>query len=96
MNIKKHQQKFPTTIYSLEIELIKKYNYNWAKISQHEYLTEDFIDKYCDKVDWWWISAIQILSSEFIEKYYKRVHWYNICKYQKVSIDLLIKYNVNF
>ena len=41
----------------------------WQLISQEEKLSEEFIEKFQDKVDWEWISFFQKLSEEFIEKF---------------------------
>ena len=39
---------------------------DWGKISCHEYLSESFIEKYADKVNWYHISLYQ---EELSEKY---------------------------
>ena len=50
----------------------------WKDISSYEYLPEEFMEKYQDKVYWNYISAYQKLSEEFIEKYENKVNWYRI------------------
>ena len=40
--------------------------------------SEDFIEKYVDKVDWYYISTYQTLSEDFIEKYSNKVNWWYI------------------
>ena len=44
-------------------------NINWDWISQYQKLSEQFIEKFQDRVSWDYISAYQELSEEFIEKY---------------------------
>ncbi len=45
----------------------------WIFISMYQKLSEEFIEKYKDKVDWCWISLHQKLSEKFIEKYQDKV-----------------------
>src|SRR3712207_7086110 len=46
---------------------------NWGEISKYQYLTEEFIEKYKDKLYWNSISRYQKLSESFIERYKDRV-----------------------
>ncbi len=48
-------------------------------------LSESFIEKYANKVDWTIISEYQKLSERFIEKYAHKVHWSYISIYQDLS-----------
>ena len=66
-------------------EIIRKYNNNWEKISQHATLSEDFIREYQDKVLWWLITYNQELSEDFIREFQDYVDWYGICQYQNIS-----------
>ncbi len=77
-------QIFPRCIKDIIIEYVKElYNYeiiemyenDWERISKHEYLPEEFIEKYEDNVHWYYISCYQKLSKEFIEKYKDNVKW---------------------
>ena len=78
----------------------KKYNKNinkffdneWCEISQFQYLTEEFMDKYENKLDWFYISACQKLSEEFIEKYKNKLDWDYISSHQKLSGEFIHKY----
>jgi hypothetical protein len=36
-------------------DVVAQYGGDWVKVSQHKYLTEDFIRKHEDKVNWGWI-----------------------------------------
>ena len=66
--------------------LILKYEYkHWLNISMHEYLSEDFIREFKDKVDWYYISIYQDLSEDFIREFKNEVNWYNISVNQNLS-----------
>jgi len=64
----------------------------WKDISLYEYLPEEFMEKYQDKVYWNYISTDQNLSEEFIEKYEDKVDWSGISYYQKFSEEFIEKY----
>ena len=34
-------------------DILDKYNYNWNEISKHKYLSQNFIDYYKDKLNWY-------------------------------------------
>lgn len=54
--------------------IIIKHNFDWEEISKYQYLTEDFIEKYQDKVNWKSISYYQYyLSEEFLEKHIEKI-----------------------
>jgi len=55
-------------------------------------MTESFIEKYKDKVDWVYISSYQKLSEGFIEKFKDRVDWFHISRTQKLSESFIEKY----
>jgi len=57
----------------------------WIEISKYQYLTEDFIREFKDKVDWWYISYYQELSEPFIREFKDKVDWWYISYYQKLS-----------
>ena len=64
----------------------------WKDISSYEYLPEEFMEKYQDKVYWNYISTDQNLSEEFMEKYKDKVDWDYISAYQKLSEEFIEKY----
>ena len=66
-------------------------NYEWYKISKFKYLTEEFIEKYKNKVNWVWISEHQKLSGEFIHKFKNRIVFQLISKQNKINY---LKYQV--
>jgi hypothetical protein len=51
-----------------------------------------FIEKYKDKVDWYYISKYQNLSEDFIEKYKDKLDWNCISRYQNLSEPFIEKY----
>ena len=78
-----------------DIEFTKE---DWIDISEYQYLEEEFIEKYKDKVNWGCISYYQKLSESFIEKYQNKVNWGCISSYQKLTDILIIKNykNINY
>ena len=67
-------------------DLFEKINY--ARVI----LSEEFIEKFQDKVNWILISDYQVLSEEFIEKFQDRVNWENISTYQTLSEEFIEKF----
>ena len=55
-------------------------------------LTEEFIDKYNDKLDWCSISIYQTLSEGFIEKHVDMVNWVGISQWQILSEEFRQKH----
>jgi hypothetical protein len=68
---------------------------DWFNISIHQTLSEEFIEKYEDRVDWIYISRFQNLSEQFIEKYKDRLDWYYISIFQNLS-DIFIIENYEY
>ena len=62
---------------------------NWERLSLCESLTEDFIQEFKDKVDWFSISRYPHLSEDFIRKFADRVDWYCISAYQYLSENFI-------
>ena len=68
---------------------------DWKEISMSrdfENLSESFIEKYADKLDWDRISFKQKLSEPFIEKFADRVNWAGVSASQKLSEPFIAKY----
>src|SRR5574344_1723695 len=61
-------------------------------ISEYQKLSEEFIEKYNDKVNWNNISQYQTLSESFIEKHYDKVDWNYISIYQTLSEPFIEKH----
>ena len=68
------------------------HNINWKSISYDYHLSEEFIEKFQDKLDWFYISVYQKLSEPFIEKYHDKVDWFNISSCQLLSESFIEKY----
>jgi hypothetical protein len=71
--------------------LIEKFANDWMRISSHEFLSEDFIDKYNKLVDWKSVSVHQRLSEAFIQSHKHLVCWDGISAYQKLSEQFICK-----
>ena len=63
-----------------------------GKYFNYQKLSEEFIEKFQDKVHWKNISLYKKLSEEFIEKFQDKVHWYNISEFQKLSEEFIEKF----
>mgnify|MGYP002260200393 CR=1 FL=1 len=55
-------------------------------------LSEDFIRRNKDVVDWETVSQYQILSEPFVEEFKDRVSWRHISKYQNLSETFIHKH----
>jgi len=88
--------------YYLE-EIISKLGENqisndfWDEISKN-YLSEDFIIKYDDKLNWKLLSRYQDFTVEFLKEYIDRIDWEEISVHQKLNEDFIIdnKSNLNW
>lgn len=65
---------------------------DWFDFCQRYLLTEDFIEKWIDYVNWSQISRFQKLTEGFIEKWKDYVDWTYIIKKQNLSCGFLDKY----
>ena len=54
-------------------ENVDNFEHNWGNISQYQKLSEEFIEKYSDKVYWCFISEYQKLSEEFRQKHNDKI-----------------------
>ena len=61
-------------------------------IMRDQQLSEDFIRKHSNMVDWKSISIYQKLSEAFIEEFKDKVHWNYIYKFQSISSEFKNKY----
>ena len=66
----------------LDISFIEKYidycennNVEWSIISRYQKLSEDFMNKYKSKLDWYWISQEQFMTLEFIADNINLINW---------------------
>jgi hypothetical protein len=76
-----------------------KNNYIWYSISKRKNLSEDFMRKYKDKLNWTKILSYQQLSEEFLTENIdvitkSRWGWMQLCRHQTFSVDF-VKANLN-
>lgn len=76
-------------IESIEYLIDNSVYVSWFNISYYQKLTEDFIEKYNDKVVWDIIIRRQLLSYDFMEKHLYKYSLYNINA--GTNIDKIIK-----
>ena len=73
---------------------------SWEEISRYKGLCkykglcEAFIEKYIDRVNWYFISIYQKLFENFIEKYADKVNWNCISRYQVITPEFADKHNI--
>ena len=71
---------------------------SWEEISRYKGLCkykglcEAFIEKYIDRVNWYFISIYQKLSEDFIDKHTDKVDWDYISRYQCLSENFIEKH----
>lgn len=65
---------------------------DWNTLVTDYRLTEEFIHKQADKVNWMLVSQYQRLSEQFIEQHEHLVDWYYIGWYQLLSAEFIIKH----
>ena len=68
----------------LEVHIHESKIINWEVISKRR-ISESFIKKFEQKVDWNFISERQTLSESFIREFKHIVNWNYISQYQKLS-----------
>lgn len=64
----------------------------WGAISLNPNISEIFIEKYANKVNWTSVSAIHKLSEDFIERHADKVDWEYISLNQTLSEKIIEKY----
>lgn len=65
---------------------------DYMRLSLAVKLSEEFIDKEADKLDWQCISSCQKLSEKMIIKHIDKVNWIGISIYQELSEPFIKKY----
>ena len=66
--------------------------YGWGNMARYMELSEDFIGKNGEILNWELISKYQVLSEKFIEKYADKVNWDLITIYQTLSEGFIEKF----
>lgn len=82
----------------LSEEFIEKYivttDKHWEGISCYQILSESFMDKYKDKLNWDMMIVSQAMSEEFIISHIDYINWKLLSTYKRkqLSVDFLLKY----
>lgn len=82
----------------LSEDFIEKYivttDRHWNEISQYQILSESFMDKYKDKLNWDSMIISQSMSEEFIISHIYYINWKLLSTYKRdyLSSDFLLKY----
>ena len=71
---------------------IEDERYFWNSISSNVHLTQEFIDKYLDKLNWECVSGNVPFTEQMIEKYEDKIVWKEIWLHQKLSEEFVLKY----
>lgn len=64
----------------------------WKILPERQVLSENFIAKYADKIDWHVVSFYQVLSEDFIDRNYDKVDWNSISSGQDLSEKFIEKH----
>jgi len=65
-------------------------------ISKYQLLTPEFIDKYADKLDWYYICEYQELPDWLMRKHIDKLNWGQISWYQNMTEDFINEYKNMF
>ena len=63
----------------------------WLRTSFSQTLSEEFMDKYQDKLAWEPISSDQLLSKTFILKHVEKINWYNLSRCNRYLTEEVIR-----
>jgi hypothetical protein len=80
---------------TIDLNQIENYSITdkqWTWLYKNRNFSEDFIEKFQDKVNWSYISCRQVLSKEFIDKFQDKVNWFFIAYSQDLSDKFVNKY----
>jgi hypothetical protein len=64
----------------------------WITVSQNQKLTESFIEKYSDKLNWDSLVRYQSLSDGLMRKHSDKLNWWTVAYFQKYSEEFLIEF----
>ena len=82
---------------SLSMEDMEKYAdyFDWTILCGNQYMTEDFIRKFDNRVNFATLLSHKSLSEKLIEDYcwsFNETEWKNVWEYQKMSIEFIEKH----
>jgi len=72
---------------------------DWAHACEVEKMSEDFLKRHADKINWYNVSAYQDLSEDFIMEFFDNFDdkdWFNIFKFQHLSENFLLEFKKRF
>ena len=75
----------------LEFKIYGEKLINWGYFIEQD-LTEEFIEKFQHKLNWFYISKKKYLSEKFIEKFQHKLNWKKISQHQKLSEEFIEKF----
>lgn len=80
---------------TLSVELLDKYWHifknNSTYVSKWQNLTEDFIEKHAEDLNWDEISRHQVLSEDFMKKWEKKINWNWVHQTQELSKQFVME-----
>lgn len=62
-------------------------------ISKHQKLSPEFIDTYCDSLDWYELCEHQVLPEWLLRKHIHKINWGQISEYQRLSQSFVKEYH---
>lgn len=74
-----------TRLYQPSMEFIEDYVEKVPLMNIKSKLSNEFIDKYADKLNWYGMIRYQEVSEEILDKYHERVDWEYASKYANLS-----------
>lgn len=79
---------------NLSMEFIETFKdqVSWRIVTRYCNLSEDFMRKYADLVDWVEASSYKTLSPEFIEEFKDKFDWSDLSQHCELSKEQLLKY----
>jgi len=65
----------------------------WAEISCDIDISEEFIDKFSSRLDWYELCYNHPMTEQFMEKHINDIKWFPLCKKQKLSEEFIEKHS---
>jgi hypothetical protein len=63
--------------------------YEWLIVSKSQFLDNNLIENYKDKLDWQYISAFKKLEEKELRKYSDYIDWYSVSRFQNLSLKFI-------
>jgi hypothetical protein len=65
---------------------------HWWRVSKYQRLTEDFIRKFADKLNWDFVSQYQVLSDDFMREFQESINWNIISQHKTLSEKFMVDF----